>query len=251
MLYVVLPAFNEGPALAKLLPDMLKALQGSQYRIVIVDDGSKDNTAEIARSFRADGVVLVQHEKNRGLPEALRTGLSQAAAACSANDTVITLDADNTHPASLIPLMAAQIERGCDIVVASRFAPGGQEVGLPWYRKLLSRAAGWTIKLFFNLPGVRDYSCGFRAYRAEFLRRGLDYYGSGLIASSGFAVSVELLLKLSYLSPKCSEVPLVLRYDLKPGKSKLPLFTTVLGYFGLIYSLKFKHKPHCQAEVET
>jgi dolichol-phosphate mannosyltransferase len=251
MLFIVLPAYNEGPALEKLLPDMIKELHGTEYRIIVVDDGSKDNTAEVARKFRAQNVALLQHPQNQGLPEALRSGLLLAAETSDESDIIITLDSDNTHPAALIPLMVDKINRGFDLVVASRFVEGGREVGLPWYRKFLSRGAGWTIKLFFNIPGVRDYSCGFRAYRASFLNRGFEYYGGSLIESAGFAVSVELLLKLSYLTPKCVEVPLVLRYDLKCGKSKLPFLKTMMGYFSLIYKLKFKRKDSCEAEVEA
>ncbi|HWJ02519.1 MAG TPA: glycosyltransferase, partial [Verrucomicrobiae bacterium] len=233
----------------KLLPQMLDNLAGLSFRIFVVDDGCEDNTAEVAARFFEQGVRVVKHGQNRGLGEALRTGFNCALQESSDNDVIITLDSDNTHPSDLIPSMVKKIDTGLDIVVASRFAPGGGEVGLSLRRRFLSRGAGWLMSLFFPLEGIKDYSCGFRAYRASCLAQGIDFFGPGLIESAGFAVSVEILLKLTMFGPACGEVPLVLRYDQKQGKSKLPLLRTILGYVQLIFRLK--RKPAQQAEVEV
>ncbi len=81
------------------------------------------------------------------------------------------------------------------------------------------------------------------------MARGFDHYGVQLIESGGFAVSVELLLKLSLFEPRCGEVPLVLRYDRKLGKSKLPIIRTVIGYLGLIFRLRKRVNQHAEVEA--
>ena len=249
MLFIVLPAYNEGLGLAKLLPQMIEVLEEQEYRIIVVDDGSKDNTASVAGEYSGAGVTVIGHSGNRGLGEALRTGFLAALQECKESDIIISLDSDNTHPAEIIPEMADKIKSGFELVVASRFAPGGKEVGLSWHRKVLSRGAGWLMRLFFPLDGILDYSCGFRAYRASLLSKAFDYYGSELIESAGFSVSAEILLKLARFEPRCGEVALVLRYDRKEGRSKLPITRTVYGYLSLI--LRLKRRVHQQAEVEV
>ena len=238
MLFIVLPAYNEAPALELLLPRMLEALQGYPFRILVVDDGSYDHTAQVASRYQGQGVDLVRHGRNKGLGEALYSGFAAALRDSDEEDVIITMDADNTHGPELIPAMAERISQGLDIVVASRFAAGGRQVGLPLYRRLLSRCAGMLMALFFPLPGIRDYSSGYRAYRAGFLARVLSDYGTGLVESDGFAVSVEILLKSTVFRPLCEEMPLVLRYDFKQGKSKMPLMRTIAGYISLIFRLK-------------
>ncbi len=238
MFFIILPAYNEAQALELLLPRMLKALQDYPCRILVVDDGSTDGTAQTAACYQGRGVELLQHGRNKGLGEALYSGFETVLRDSEPEDVIITMDADNTHGPELIPAMSEQIAQGLDIVVASRFAVGGRQVGLPFYRRFLSRGAGVLMALFFPLPGVRDYSSGYRAYRAGFLARVLSEYGTGLIESGGFAVSVEILLKSAVLRPHCGEAPLVLRYDFKQGKSKMPLLRTIAGYVSLIFRLK-------------
>jgi dolichol-phosphate mannosyltransferase len=84
------------------------------------------------------------------------------------------------------------------------------------------------------VPGVRDYTCGYRAYRAELLRNGFERYGEGLIERAGFACTDELLVHLATLARRIEEIPFVLRYDLKRGRSKLPLWQTMIATFRLL-----------------
>ncbi|MDA8443318.1 MAG: glycosyltransferase [Peptococcaceae bacterium] len=248
MLCVVLPAYNEEAALRKLLPRLVEVVKDYPYKIFVIDDGSTDQTAAVAELFAGNCVTVLGHKCNRGLGEALRTGLLAAIGQTQYDDVIVTLDSDDTHPPEIIPAMLEKIQSGLDLVVASRFTSGGQEVGLHMHRKVLSHGAGWIMGTFFPLPGIRDYSSGFRAYRAGFLAKGFAYYGAQMFESSGFAVMVELLLKLSMFKPRCGEVPLVLRYDRKLGKSKMPVARTIVGYLSLIVKLRKVTPP---AEVEA
>lgn len=242
MLTCLLPAYNEAHALPKLIPALGSALTGTDYRLLVVDDGSSDGTQAIAREFASQWPVHVEpHGQNRGLGQAMATGFAWVAAhVASKHDVVVALDADNTHPATLIAEMVAKIEGDlADVVIASRYAPGGAEVGLAWHRHVLSRGASWLLSTAFPIPGARDYTCGFRAYRVATLERALKVYGpEGFVSQRGFACMAEILIKLHLIEARIDEVGLVLRYDLKEGASKLPVARTIHQYMGLIRELK-------------
>lgn len=234
--WIVLPAYNEAAGLPPLLGAIV-ACRGPGWRVVLVDDGSGDGTAEAARAFasRIPLEVLV-HPANRGLAAALRTGLLHACGQASAADIIVTMDADNTHRPEQIPDLLAAVDGGADVVIASRHAAGARQTGVPARRVLLSTGVGWLLRMRFRLPAVWDYSCGYRAYRASLLQRALATYGGRMIESGGFVVMTELLVKLSRFRPRIAEVPLDLRYDRKVGVSKMPAAHTILGYLRLLMS---------------
>ena len=225
----MMPAYNEERDLPGLLDRIKIALSPwADYRVIVVDDGSKDRTPEIVRSAsRAMPVELIQHERNRGLGAAVRTGLKAAA---TRGDVVVTLDADNSQDPELVRTMVGRLGEGYDVVIASRFQPGAQEVGVPPYRKLLSHVSSGGIRLLVRYPGVRDYTCGFRAYDANTLRRLIDTYSDNFLRDNGFSCMLELLLNLRRMRARVAEVPLVLRYDLKEGASKMRVFQTMWRY---------------------
>jgi len=233
---VVLPAYNEEESLPPLLEKLKETLDQTDYawRVLVVDDGSSDGTAAVAYEYaRAMSVTLVKHDRNRGLGAALMTGLRAVCETLSDDGVVVTMDADNTHTPSLIPKMVEKVRGGSDIVIASRYAPGGEEVGLTPVRKLLSRGASMLLKMRFRLPGAQDCSCGYRAYSVSMLRKGFAVYGDNLVEETGFVCMAEILVKLSLIGAKIVEAPLVLRYDLKGGASKMKVGRTILRYFHL------------------
>jgi len=236
-IWIVLPAFNEAAALPRLLGAMERVAGAPFWRVVVVDDGSTDGTAAVARAHAGRlALTVLEHGANRGLAAAVRTGLGRACAQAPADAVVITMDADDTHDPAQIPRMVEAIRAGADVVIASRYRRGARQAGVPLHRVLLSAAAGWVLRVRFGLPGVRDYSCGFRAYRAGLLQRAHAAYGSRLVESRGFVVMTELLIKLVPLHPRVVEVPLELRYDRKVGPSKMPAAQTIVGYLRLVAS---------------
>ncbi len=232
--WVVLPAYNEAASLPPVLEALAALPPTVAWRAVVVDDGSRDGTGDVARQLAARlPVDVLVHAQNRGLAAALRTGLEYVCARAADDDVVVTMDADNTHDPAQIPALAAAIAAGADVAVASRYVRGARQIGVPPHRVLLSAGVGWLLRLRFGLPGVRDYSCGYRAYRAQLLQRALARYGVRLIEAAGFDVMAELLVKLAPFRPRVVEIPLVLRYDQKPGPSKMPTGRTILGYLRL------------------
>ncbi len=229
---LALPAFNEGENLRPLVESAAATFEshGLSYRIVVVDDGSTDHTAQVLQELQETyPLERIAHERNRGLGAAIRTLIGATLErTLTPNDAIVFMDADNTHDPAYIPQMVEKLWQGpYDVVIASRFRDGSKEVGVPWQRRLLSRGARWLFRLFLRLPDVTDYTCGYRAYRAELLRAAREKYGERIITREGFACTDELLVHLSTLTKRMTEVPFVLRYDRKRGRSKLPLLRTV------------------------
>ena len=230
MVIVTLPAYNEERTLPPLLDSLREAMEegGLDYRVVIVNDGSTDATAEVAKTLAGSlPVDLVEHEKNRGLGESIRTGLLFALRNAGDRDIIVTMDADNTHAPGLIVRMVRNVHEGNDVVIASRYRPGAHVRGVPRYRRFLSFSASMIFRVLFPTPNVRDYTSGYRAYRAGALRSAFDHYGAQFVAQSGFSCMVDILLKLRRLDAIMSEVPLILRYDLKPDVSKMLVLQTI------------------------
>jgi exopolysaccharide biosynthesis WecB/TagA/CpsF family protein len=228
--WVVLPAYNEESSLPPLLNAINDALQTSDipYGVIVVDDGSQDATAHVAReASRNMPVELIAHEKNQGLAAAMRTGLCAALERCGPDDVIVTMDSDNTHPPALIPHMLELLEEDRDVVIASRFQPGARVVGVPPLRQLYSVAARWLFQMLFPIRGVRDYTCGYRAYRAAALMDAFSWYGDSLISETGFSCMADLLLKLRRLPLAMGEVPLELRYDRRGSDSKMKVLRTI------------------------
>jgi dolichol-phosphate mannosyltransferase len=181
-------------------------------------------------------LTRIDHDVNRGLGEAIRTGLLAAIEGAVDRDIIVTMDSDNTHTPGLIARMVRGIREGNDVVIASRFQPGAHVCGVPFYRRILSRIASRLFRLAFPTPGVRDFTSGYRAYRAGVVKRAFDTYGGGFVAESGFACMVDILLKLRRIDAIVSEVPLVLRYDMKYGVSKMLVVRTTLDTLQLLVS---------------
>ncbi|HRR32371.1 MAG TPA: glycosyltransferase family 2 protein, partial [Candidatus Sumerlaeia bacterium] len=236
---VALPAYNEEQSLPALLDSFETLIQNNaalKIRIVVVNDGSKDNTLGILEAYRGRlPLEIVNHPQNLGLGQAIRTCLREGVTrAQSDDDIIICMDSDNTHLPEYIPALIEKIQKGSDIVIASRYQTGSREVGVPALRRLYSRGARFLFWVFLRLPNVRDYTCGYRAYRAGLIKRALEIYGDGIITRNGFACTDDLLVRLATLTKKISEIPFVLRYDKKIGESKLPLLVTIKETFKLL-----------------
>jgi len=243
---IVLPAYNEEESLETLLFRIRETFMHTptRYEVVVVDDGSRDQTAAIASrlSFHMP-IDLVRHERNQGLGAALRTGIRAAVERTEPHDFIVTMDSDNTHPPELILEMIGKVKEGYDVVIASRYRPGARVVGVPWHRELLSIAARLTFTIVFPIRGVRDYTSSFRAFRASVLQRAWSMYGDRFVTESGFASMSDVLLKLRKRGVLFGEVPLVLRYDLKGGLSKMNVGATIRTTLGLIARRRWTRLP--------
>ena len=177
-MWVLLPAFNEQAAIRPLIQKIYVASEkvGLDFEIVVVDDASTDETAKIVSQLSFEGPVnLVQHTENQGLAGAMRTGFNYILNHGHSSDVVVSLDADDTQPPATIPKMVTMIEEGYDVVIASRYQPGSRTIGVPMNRLAMTWFAKWMFKVITPIPGVWDYTCGFRSYRFSVLKTASDF----------------------------------------------------------------------------
>ena len=233
-LTVVLPAFNEAENIQELISKIGSTLSKTNFphTILIVDDGSTDNTGDLARAeISRWPVEVISHDVNRGLGAAIQTGLTHAA---KTDGVIVTMDADNSHDPDIIPAMISRLNDGADVVIASRYQSGSETYGVPLHRRILSRGVSVIMGLMIRFKNVRDYSCGYRAYRSSAIRDLRSSFGDDFVTEKGFACMVELLIKMRQLRARAAEVPMILRYDLKKGQSKMRVFRTMFRYFALL-----------------
>lgn len=236
-IFVVLPAYNEEQALPHLLDSLIENLSDERrdYSIIVVNDGSTDRTGEVVDSYGArHSIIALHNHTNKGLAETMRRGLLEAVNRAGPKDIIVTMDADNTQPAGLALRMIRSIREGNDVVIASRYREGSQVRGVPFSRRLLSRMASWLFRIFFPIRGVRDYTCGYRAYRADITKSLIEQHGPEFISERGFSCMIDILLRLRERDVVFAEVPLVLRYDLKPGRTKMRVFETIFDTLKLL-----------------
>jgi len=240
MIYVLLPAYNEGKDVASLLDEFTRSPVAGRCRFVIVNDGSTDSTLASVREYETKlKLSILSHSNNMGLGKALSTGISHIAAEIIPGDVLVTMDADNTHKPWVIPDLIKQIEAGSDVAIASRFIKGSSEQGVPLARRVISHLAGSLLKIVFPAEGVRDYTSGFRAFSGVTVKLLAERFGAELITEDGFSATLEILLKARAAGARFAEVPFVLRYDDKSGKSKIKLGRTIFRYGALAVKMKF------------
>ena len=230
-IWIVLPAYNEETDLPLLLDRIEDSMVEADllYHIVIVDDGSTDRTLDIAREAASRMPIHIElHETNLGLGATIRDGLVTACGLADPRDILVTLDADNSHTPELVLRMVRQIREGHDVVIASRYRSGSHVKGVPFLRRVLSWWGGLLFKAVFPIKGVRDYTSGYRAYRAELIQSVVSGTDRPFFDQDGFQVMVDILLKLRRVPDLIfGEVPMILRYDLKSGASKMDVGATI------------------------
>jgi dolichol-phosphate mannosyltransferase len=233
--WIILPAYNEEDSIPRLFPKIDQAMREHQvdYRIVLCNDGSKDATLERAREFATLlPIDILNHRINRGLGETIRDLMEYAAECASPDDIIVRLDCDDTHDPSIIIKMMEKIKEGYEVVIASRFAEGGGQMGVEGNRAFLTFMARQFMRTFFPLGGIKEYTSGFRAYKASLIQSAIALYGNQFIQLKGFgfACTLEKLVKLHLMNARMTEVGFVLRYDQKASPSKMIASITTYGY---------------------
>ena len=200
-------------------------------RVIFVDDGSSDGTAEAIEEHR-DGLPLavVRHNVNRGLGTAINSGLRAALGESQDDDAIVTLEADNTSDLNDLPRMlecfdAGQRRRARLRLRAGRTHPRGRALATGRLK-----AVSNVFRYTGGLQEIHTLSSLYRVYRAGTLRRAAETYGYLLVREPGFAANVELLLKLYNAGAKVAEVPTVNDWSRRLGTSKMSLRPTVLAY---------------------
>lgn len=199
---IVIPAFNEGLAVRESVVELRELFAGTDItpEIIVVDDGSKDNTA---REAKAAGARVIQHRSNRGYGASLKTGIIAAS-----NDIIAITDADGTYPAKYLPEMLVELEHN-DMVVGSRT---GADVNIP----LVRRPAKWVLRVLANYVSntkIPDLNSGLRVFRRDVA---MQYFA---ILSDQFSFTTTITLAL--LCDKYAVTYLPIDYRKRQGKSKI------------------------------
>jgi len=166
--FLLAPAYNEEKSVEGLMQriQLLVDNHSLDFKFVLVNDGSADNTLSVVRNFKCTyPVEVIDVQPNQGLANAMRTGLEYAWNHLGENDVLVTMDADDSHNPMLIPRMMQQIQEGSDIVIASRFQKGAVTRGLSSFRQFTGNGAGLMFRTLIGIKNVKDYTCGFRAIR--------------------------------------------------------------------------------------
>ncbi len=212
---MVVPTYNEAENLPPLLQDIL-ALP-VDVKVINVDDGSPDGTGDIAEAWAAShpGRVFPVHRRGKlGLGTAYIAGYRRAFELGATH--VLTMDADFSHNPRYIPDMIAKAaSASADVVIGSRYVPGGAMLYCPWYRKALSGGANLIARTALGLH-AHDATAGFRLYRREVL----ESIDLNRIFSSGYSFLVEMLYLVERKGWKVAEVPVVYE-DRMAGQTKI------------------------------
>ncbi len=235
MIRFVIPAYDEAENIAPLFADLAPRARRLGARVIVVNDGSKDTTAEVIEAHRGDlHLAVVTHKRNRGLGTALNSGLRAALGEAADDDAIITMEADTTSDLDDLPRMLELFEQGNDLVLASAYAPGGGVIGVDRWRILASKVVSNSFRYLGGLREIHTLSSLYRVYRAGTLRKAAETYGYLLVREPGFAANVELLLKLYNAGASVAEVPTTVDWTKRRGASKMNLRPTVIAYFRLV-----------------
>lgn len=201
---VILPAYNEGDVIADSTRDVTRALANNEFEIIVVDDGSTDDTAVMARQVAAENscVQVVHYEPNRGKGYALKQGFAKAT-----GDLVAFLDADaDLHPRQILTLWDVMREKHADAVIGSK-RHRDSKLNYPLVRRVISWGYFTVARFLFGLP-VHDTQTGIKLFRREVLEQILP----GL-QIEGFAFDLELLVAIHMYGYTIAEAPVVITFS--------------------------------------
>lgn len=209
---VVIPTYNERENLPLILDRLLASVP--QVDVLVVDDGSPDGTGEVADSrAAADGRVHVLHRTAKnGLGAAYLAGFDWALG--RGYDVLVEMDADGSHAPEQLPRLLHALAHA-DLVIGSRYVPGGAVVNWPTHRQALSRGANLYARLALG-SGLKDMTAGYRGYRADVLRR----LNLGTVASQGYCFQVDLAWRTLQQRLRVVEVPITFT-EREIGSSKM------------------------------
>ena len=209
---VCIPTYNEAETIASIVARTLTAVPDAH--ILVADDASPDGTGAIVDAIAADDArVHVLHRAGKqGLGAAYLAAFAWGAE--HGYDAFVEMDADGSHRPEQLPDLLAALE-GADMVIGSRWVPGGRTVGWPLSRRLISRAGSLYSRLALGIT-ERDATGGFRAYRADAIQR----LGAAGVRSEGYSFQVEMLWRAVLAGLRIREVPITFA-DRELGQSKM------------------------------
>ena len=197
---VVIPTYDEAESVVEVLDRVLQAEPRAD--VLVVDDGSPDGTAELVKKRAADEprVHLMERSGKQGLGAAYRAGFGWGLE--RGYDALVEMDADLSHPPDRLPALLDGLA-GADLVIGSRYVPGGRTVNWSRAREAISRGGNAYVRLALGVP-VHDCTAGYRAYRREVL----EELPVEAVRSNGYCFQVEMVHKAWQEGFRVTEVPI-------------------------------------------
>ena len=215
---VVVPAYNEGDQVISVLDRLFESVR-LPCEVLLVVDSADDTTVPVAEEYaqKEPRLKCLVNTYGRGPANAIRFGFDAATAPV----TVVTM-ADGCDDARQIDDLVRLVERGVAVAAASRYLPGGQQVGGPVLKGSLSRLAGRSLRTFAHV-GTRDATNSFKAYSTQFVRQ------VGIDSRDGFEIGIELTAKAKRLRLPVAEIPTIW-LDRQAGMSNFKLASWIPRY---------------------
>lgn len=222
---VIIPAYNEGGAIGPTLEKIHQVMSDADCsgEIVVVDDGSSDDTAVTVSQYNY--VRLFQHPQNKGYGASLKTGIRRAQ-----HDVVLIIDADGTYPIEMIPTIAEKMD-AYDMVVGART---GETVEIP----LIRRPAKWALTRLANYMSgmeIPDLNSGLRAFRRDVA---MSFFR---MLPSGFSFTTSITLAMLTNDYNVLYVPI--DYFKRTGQSKIRPFRDTINFFSLVVRVVLSYRP--------
>jgi dolichol-phosphate mannosyltransferase len=208
--WLILPTYDEAGSLAGVVEGARAALAGEDLRVLVVDDASPDGTGALAESL---GAEVIHRSGKLGLGSAYVAGFARALAGGA--ELVCQMDADGSHDPAALPRLLALAREDADLVLGSRYVPGGGVAGWHPARRAVSRAGCLYARAVLRVP-VRDLTGGFKTWRAGALRA----IEPASVRSRGYAFQVELTHRALHRGLRVIETPIVFR-ERRSGRSKM------------------------------
>jgi dolichol-phosphate mannosyltransferase len=214
--WLVLPTYNEAENLEPMVEAVLPQLAAASpdHRLLIVDDASPDGTGEIADrlAIEHDAVEVLHRPGKEGLGPAYLAGFRRALEAAA--ELILEMDADFSHDPADVPRLI-EAAGDADLVIGSRYVPGGGVAGWEWHRRVLSRGGGLYARTILGLP-VNDLTGGFKCFRREVLET-LDLTD---VQADGYGFQIEMTYRTIRAGFRVEEIPIVF-HERRAGASKM------------------------------
>jgi dolichol-phosphate mannosyltransferase len=223
---IIIPVYNEGANIEATLLAIEQKVH-TPHRIYIVYDFDEDNTLPAAKKMQQQGLPI-ELLKNpvRGVASAIKTGLRKAG-----GDYLLVTMADMSDDYSVVDQMCQLMTQGYDLICGSRYVKGGKQIGGPFFKKLLSRTAGVSLRYLTSLP-VHDATNSFKLYKKSMLDK-ID-----IQSENGFEIGMEIVVKAHFSGYKVTEVPCTWT-DRTAGQSRFRILKWLPKYLRwYFYALK-------------
>ena len=210
---IIVPTYNEADGIERILGRIRQSAPLAD--VLVVDDSSPDGTGEIAdRLAAADARISVLHRPGKeGLGKAYLAGFERALD--GGYEYVVEIDADGSHDPAELPAMLDLAAGGADLVIGSRWVPGGEVRNWPWLRRSISRGGNWYARGVLR-SGIRDITAGYRVFRTSALRD-LEFDD---VSSQGYCFQVEMAWRLETSGHRIVEHPITF-VERSTGRSKM------------------------------